>query len=110
MDTSYPATGSAFATGEFVVGDVDASSAGFGLFGVKYPTEEFIACERRDILPSSEHGCVGKQGFTKVVWYGMDCSLQDFDFCHTTSIDYSFVSRCFVNNWQTLNWYVECFC
>ena len=66
VDAADPAARTALAAGKFVAGDQDAFGPRFRPFGVENPADEFIACQRRDVLPGGREGRVGHQRYAQV--------------------------------------------
>lgn len=83
---SRPAARSAFAFLQLLVGPTDATNTGRLLLRVLHPTDELVACKRRDVDPRKQRDVVVDQGPTQVDRKLVDHSPGHLDVAHRATI------------------------
>src|SRR5207302_6514778 len=66
VPATWPAAGPTLAFPQLLLGPANATFSGHLLFGILDPTDELVAGQRRDVLPSSECRRVGDQRLAQV--------------------------------------------
>jgi hypothetical protein len=68
MLAARPATGPTLALFQLLLGPTNATFPRYLLLGILDPANEFVAGERRDVVPGIECGDVGDQRLAQVSW------------------------------------------